>query len=137
MCCNLFKQTARLAIDWKIPVYPIDAINTVDISVDGADEDQFPLPIKVVSFSWKLVEKLMKEKGYNPELRLGNDGQLFITDAHHYILDLHLNKIEDSFALNNELDHVTGIVENGLFLGMTERVIIGYSNGYIGNLEAF
>lgn len=96
---------------------------------------QSPLPIEVIPFGWKRVENLMREKGYNPELRLGDNGQPFVTDAQHYILDLHLNKIEDPNALADELDHITGIVEHGLFLDMTEKVIIGYSDGHVQILE--
>lgn len=175
-CVATSKQSADLAISWRIPVYPVNSVKNIDISINGADEvtqdlngikggggallyekiiaqssakrvwiigsdklkkqlGQFPLPIEVVPFGWQRVEKLMQEKGYKPELRLGDNGQPFLTDAHHYILDLHLNKIENPYALADELDHITGIVEHGLFLNMTDKVIIGYSDGQVRTLE--
>ncbi|GGL52808.1 ribose-5-phosphate isomerase RpiA [Sporolactobacillus putidus] len=94
----------------------------------------FPLPIEVVPFGWKQVEAFMTEKGYRPRLRQTPGGQPFVTDAHHYILDLHLDFIGNPKALADELDHVTGIVEHGLFVSMTDKVLIGYSDGHVGTL---
>ncbi|WP_332238801.1 ribose-5-phosphate isomerase RpiA [Sporolactobacillus sp. KGMB 08714] len=94
----------------------------------------FPLPIEVVPFGWKHVEALMAGKGYRPRLRQTTGGQPFVTDAQHYILDLHLNSIEDPEALADELDHVTGIVEHGLFVNMTDKALIGYPDGRVEKL---
>lgn len=94
----------------------------------------FPLPVEVVPFGWKHVESYLTEKGYRPELRCTAD-EPYVTDAHHYILDLHLQTIENAEKLANELDHLTGVVEHGLFIGITEKVIIGYPDGHTEMLE--
>lgn len=91
----------------------------------------FPLPIEVVPFGWKHVEAAMAEKGYKPLLRQADDGQPFVTDGHHYILDLHLGSIANPEALADDLDHMTGIVEHGLFINMTDKVLIGYPDGHV------
>ncbi|MCI1859329.1 MAG: ribose-5-phosphate isomerase RpiA [Sporolactobacillus sp.] len=91
----------------------------------------FPLPIEVVPFGWKHVQRAMEQRQYAPELRLTAEGEPFITDAGHYILDLHLGSIADPQKLAYELDQVTGIVEHGLFLNMTDRVLIGRSDGSV------
>ncbi|RYL87550.1 ribose-5-phosphate isomerase RpiA [Sporolactobacillus sp. THM19-2] len=95
----------------------------------------FPLPIEVIPFGWKQIEKMMQEKGCHPQLRLNTDGTPFETDAHHYILDLHLGKIDDPEALADELDHVTGVVEHGLFIHMTDKTLIGYPDGHVETME--
>lgn len=94
----------------------------------------FPLPVEVIPFGWKQVQALMNSKGYHPELRLNENGEPVITDARHYILDLHLEKIQNPAALAAELDHVTGIVEHGLFVDMTDKVLIGYPDGQVETL---
>ncbi|MCO7176393.1 ribose-5-phosphate isomerase RpiA [Sporolactobacillus kofuensis] len=96
---------------------------------------RFPLPVEVVPFGWKHVESFLVNKGYNPKLRLTADERPYVTDAHHYILDLHLQTISDPEALANELDHLTGVVEHGLFLGMTEKVLVGAPNGTVETFE--
>jgi ribose 5-phosphate isomerase A len=102
----------------------------VDSSKKVEQLGAFPLPVEVVPFGWKHVEAYLTEKGYRPELRCAADGQPYVTDAHHYILDLHMQSIENAEKLANELDHLTGVVEHGLFIGMTEKVIIGYPDGH-------
>lgn len=107
----------------------------VDSSKKVEQLGAFPLPVEVVPFGWKHVEAYLTEKGYHPELRRAADGQPYVTDAHHYILDLHLKSIANAEQLANELDHLTGVVEHGLFIGMTEKVIIGYPDGHTEMLE--
>jgi ribose 5-phosphate isomerase len=95
---------------------------------------QFPLPVEVIPFGWKKVFALLKKDGFRPELRLGQDGETYVTDAGHYILDLHLGRIVDAAALADRLDHITGIVEHGLFVGMTDKIFIGYPDGHVETL---
>lgn len=164
------RKTIDLAHQWNIPMQPLNAVKTIDITIDGADEvdaslngikggggallyeklvakaskrriwivdnskkveqlGAFPLPVEVVPFGWKQIETYLEEKGAQPQLRRGDDNEPYITDAKHYILDLHLPSITDPHALADELDHLTGVVEHGLFLNMTDKVIIGYPDG--------
>jgi ribose 5-phosphate isomerase A len=54
------------------------------------------------------------------------DGQVFHTDSGNIILDCFFpNGINDPESLHANIKSIVGIVETGLFLGMTERVIIG------------
>lgn len=95
----------------------------------------FPLPVEVIPFGWKRVRDELEQKGYHPELRLDEGGKTFVTDAEHYILDLHLDRIADAPALADKLDHITGIVEHGLFVGMTDTILIGYPDGHVETLN--
>ena len=60
---------------------------------------------------------------------MGPDGEPFITDGGHYILDCAFGGIEDPEALQRRLDGMVGVVEHGLFLGLASRVIVGGLQG--------
>ena len=62
--------------------------------------------------------------GFNPSVRkISNEN--FITDSGNLIVDLHLNKIEDSFGLEREIKMMQGVVEVGLFNNIADTVIVG------------
>ncbi|MDO4670355.1 MAG: ribose-5-phosphate isomerase RpiA [Aerococcus sp.] len=84
----------------------------------------FPLPIEVIKNGSELLKKRLQEKGYRPEWRLLASGERFHTDNDNYILDLHLEQIEDPHTLHDELIHMVGVVETGLFLNMIENVLL-------------
>jgi len=92
---------------------------------------RFPLPVEVIPSGWKPVQKKILAIGCKKaELRKQN-GQPFISADGHYILDCHFEEINDAMALNNSLHLIPGVVETGLFLNMTDTVIIGYGDGRI------
>lgn len=85
----------------------------------------FPLPIEVVPYGSGQLFRLFEAKGMQPQFRQTDEGKLFITDAGHYIIDCHLENIKDPKRLAHELDHLTGVVEHGLFIDMVQTLIIG------------
>jgi ribose 5-phosphate isomerase A len=85
----------------------------------------FPLPVEVIPFGAGHVISRFKDKGYNPVLRLGADGQPIRTDENDYIVDLHLNRIDHPKELGEDLINTVGVVEHGLFLNMVDEVIVG------------
>lgn len=170
------QKTIDLAHQFAIPMQSLNEVQTIDITVDGADEvspeldgikggggallyeklvavsskkktwivdsskmvDQlgaFPLPIEVIPYAWKQLDRKFTEKGWHPILRTEPNGAPFVTDAHHYILDLHLGRIADPVKLAANLDHTSGVVEHGLFLGMTDQLIIGFPDGQVKALQ--
>ncbi|EUJ45308.1 ribose-5-phosphate isomerase RpiA [Listeria riparia] len=90
----------------------------------------FPLPVEVVPFGYKQVERQLAERGYKPELRYFEDGSIYTTDSQNYILDLHIQAIENPEELNDWLNNLPGVVENGLFLNYASSIVIGYSDGH-------
>lgn len=96
---------------------------------------KFPLPIEVVPFGWRSTElhlrALLKEFGYDdPKIELRTrDGDVMRTDGGHYILDAHLNEIDDAPRLAERLNRVPGVVEHGLFIGIAAAIVIGYPDG--------
>ncbi len=43
----------------------------------------------------------------------------------NFVLDIQFQKISDPAALENELNTIPGVVENGLFTGIVHEVIVG------------
>lgn len=89
----------------------------------------FPLPVEVIPYGSEQIFKKMKENNLNPSFRLTETGKKLLTDSNNYIIDLHLEKIEAPKELATWLDTQVGVVEHGLFLDTTNRVIIGTSEG--------
>jgi ribose 5-phosphate isomerase A len=90
---------------------------------------RYPIPVEVVPFGWQATAKRLRELSADPLLRRGPDAQPFITDGGHYILDCSFTGIASATELERELDSVVGLVEHGLFLGMTSEVIVGGAQG--------
>jgi ribose 5-phosphate isomerase A len=88
-----------------------------------------PLPVEVVRFGWKSHLAFIESLGGNPNLRLAGTDQPFVTDEGNYILDCRFDGIPDPRALEQALLTRAGIVGTGLFLGMTEQVILGTADG--------
>ena len=88
-----------------------------------------PLPVEVVQFSWKYTANWLAKLGCTPEIR-GSEESPFITDNGNYILHCHFpSGIDDPQMLNVRLCAQPGVVENGLFLGMANQVIVATENG--------
>ena len=99
----------------------------VDSSKNVEQLGKFPLPVEVIPFGYKRVLNIFKEMKFNPELRIKNNNT-FLTDSGNYILDLHLEKIEDAGILDKEIKLITGVVETGLFINISDVIITGKNN---------
>ena len=58
------------------------------------------------------------------------------TDEGHLILDCAIPAGVDLAELDSGLQCVPGVVENGLFLGLAERALLGRPDGGVDVLEA-
>ena len=77
------------------------------------------------------VEKLLSRLGYQkPKVYFrGSPSGKYVTDQQNYILDLHLNEIEDTRQIYQGLIGIVGVVEVGLFIDMATKIIIGDTDG--------
>ncbi len=94
----------------------------------------FPLPIEVNLFglmSTKFaVERVAKSLGLQGAVTLRErDGQRFVTDGGHLILDASFGLIRDASALSYALHAIPGVVEHGLFLNMATTAVIAGAGG--------
>jgi ribose 5-phosphate isomerase A len=99
----------------------------VDSSKVSEQLGHFPLPVEVIPFGYTHVLKELKEHNLGPELRMKENAP-FVTDSGNYIIDLHINRIQDEENLASYLKAITGVVEHGLFIHMVDTVIIGKGN---------
>ncbi len=94
----------------------------------------FPLPIEVLPFGWvstqRLIQQLLNEAGYGgvPLERRGRDGGVVVTDSGNYILDGRLGKVHEPATLATRLNEIPGVVENGLFVGIADEVVLGHQD---------
>jgi len=95
----------------------------------------FPLPVEIVRFgaaaTRNMVEALAAEAGCAGEIaqRMRPDGQPYLTDSGHFILDCAFGRIAEPEALDEALKLIPGVVENGLFLGIADAAIIAGPDG--------
>lgn len=95
----------------------------------------FPLPVEVVRFGYpatrNMIEMLAADAGCRGAitLRLGKDGQPYVTDNGNYIYDCAFGRIEEPDALDEALKLIPGVVENGMFLGIADAAIIAGPDG--------
>jgi ribose 5-phosphate isomerase A len=87
------------------------------------------VPIEVIPFGWQSAARRLRGLGANPILRKDPNGEPFKSDGGHYILDCAFGPINDAKSLADELDHIVGVVEHGLFLGLTSEVRVGGAGG--------
>ena len=89
----------------------------------------FPLPVEIIPFARTPVHLQLQALGAQVQLRQ-RDGQVFHTDSGNIILDCFFpGGIRDPQELHANIKSIVGVVETGLFLGMTERAIIGGVDG--------
>merc|ERR1719453_184949 len=102
----------------------------------------FPLPVEITPFCWehtmRTVANLPSLEGCEAKIRMGSaatgskvDGEEpAVTDNGNYIVDLFFKEpIKDAPKAADELIQTCGVVEHGLFCGMTSAVIIAGSDG--------
>jgi len=93
--------------------------------------EKFAVPVEAAPFGWPVVARALRNLHCEPTLRLKPDGSEFLTDGGNCILDCSFGPIADPVALGREIDGIAGVVEHGLFLGMTSRVIVGATTGVL------
>ncbi len=95
---------------------------------------RFPLPVEVNRFglaATKLaIEKAIAGLGLEAPMNLRmKDGEIFVTDGGHYILDASFGRIPDTKALSDALFAIPGVVEHGLFIGLARAAIVAGTSG--------
>ena len=83
----------------------------------------FPLPVEVIPFGWQVIFNQLETLGGSPDLRL-KQGQPLRTDQGNYIIDCRFRQIIDASQLEQRLNMIPGVVENGLFTGLCTRMIM-------------
>lgn len=88
-----------------------------------------PVPVEVVPFGWQVTARQLSGLGARPVLRRDAQGDPFVSDGGHYILDCGFAPIDNPESLARQLDHIIGVVEHGLFIGLTAEVHVAGAGG--------
>lgn len=95
----------------------------------------FPLPVEVTPYGWQttalMIEDVLRvwDVGGTEGGRRVVENRPFETDEKNFILDYHLGRIGEPAALSAALNAIPGVVENGLFIKMAARAMIGSPDG--------
>lgn len=93
--------------------------------------EHWALPIEVIPFGWKTHLARFEDLGGKPKLRLNPDGEPFVTDEGNFTVDVDFSSagpgrgLATPETLHMELRRRAGVIETGLFLGMTSILIVG------------
>jgi len=84
------------------------------------------VPVEVVVFGHRATASTLARFG-DASLRFAGDNP-FVTDSGNYIYDVETGPIPDPVELEEELRHLPGVVETGLFCGRADIVIVAGEN---------
>lgn len=95
-----------------------------------------PIPVEVEPFGWVHTQQRLAALGARPVRRVLSDANPadpasapFITDGGHYILDCAFPPLSAPAALAAQIKATPGVVDSGLFVGLTERVYVAGPEG--------
>ena len=138
------KATADRLQAHGIEVFDLNAIDGMEIYVDGADEiteqivaanakeficicdeskyvpvlGKFPLPVEVMPMARSYVARELTKMGGQPQLRD------FTTDNGNIILDVHALSIQDPIEMEAQINQIVGVVTNGLFAKRPANILL-------------
>jgi len=85
----------------------------------------FPLPVEVIPMARSHVARCLVALGGEPVYRQG-----VVTDNGNHILDLRNLKIENPIGIEKKINHITGVVSNGLFaMRPADVLLLGTKEG--------
>lgn len=85
------------------------------------------IPVEVVVFGHRATGATLARFG-DASLRFSGDDP-FVTDSGNYIYDVETGPIPDPVELEEELRHLPGVIETGLFCGRADIVIVASESG--------
>jgi len=91
---------------------------------------RFPIPVEVKKEKWEIVKKELEKLGAKVHLRQ-KDGKNFITDNGNYILDAKFDFILKPEVVEDIINKIKGVEENGIFRSAKiSEVWIGSEKGF-------
>ena len=161
-------QAEVLSKQYGIPLVGLDAVDHIDLAIDGADEvdpnknlikgggaahtrekvvdalankfvvvvdsgklvdslgSTFLLPVEVIPMAITPVMRQLEALGGKPELRMGvKKAGPVVTDEGNLVVDLKFDSIADPAALEIAINNIPGVLENGLFVGVADTILVG------------
>ncbi|MGF1535997.1 MAG: ribose-5-phosphate isomerase RpiA [Elainellaceae cyanobacterium] len=86
----------------------------------------FLLPVEVIPMAVTPVMRAIKALGGAPTLRMGvKKAGPVVTDQGNLVIDVKFDRIDDPASLESALNNIPGVLENGLFVGVADVVLVG------------
>ncbi len=90
----------------------------------------FLLPVEVIPMAVSPVMQAIKTLGGEPTLRMGvKKAGPVVTDQGNLVIDVKFDSIADPAQLESALNNIPGVLENGLFVGVADVVLVGELDG--------
>jgi len=98
----------------------------------------FKLPVEVLPSAWKQVQKTLQDLGGKGNLRMAQKkAGPIVTDQGNLILDLSFsNGIDQPELLESQINNIPGVLENGLFVNLTDQVLVGKLENDVVGVES-
>jgi len=86
----------------------------------------FALPVEVLPMAVAPVTRALEKLGGKVEMRMGiqKDGPV-ITDQGNMVLDVKFDGIDNPAEMESTINNIPGVLENGLFVGLANEVLVG------------
>jgi ribose 5-phosphate isomerase A len=113
------KLVARRADRFVVVVDSTKLVDTLNLG--------FLLPVEVLPGAWRQVQGQLKEMGADAQLRMAvRKAGPVVTDQGNVVLDAKfVGGITNPAALEKEINNLPGVLENGLFVDITDQVLVG------------
>jgi ribose 5-phosphate isomerase A len=87
---------------------------------------KYPVPVEVLPEALRPVTRAIEALGGAPELRMAvKKAGPVVTDQGNLVVDARFTSIDDPAELERALNNIPGVLDNGLFVGLADRVLIG------------
>ena len=98
----------------------------------------FKLPVEVLPSAWKQVQKTLQNLEGEGNLRMAQKkAGPIVTDQGNLILDLSFkNGIDQPELLERQINNIPGVLENGLFVNLTDEVLVGKVENEVVGVES-
>ena len=173
-------QAEVLSKQYGIPLTTLDAVDHIDIAIDGADEvdpnknlikgggaahtrekvvdslanqfivvvdsgklvdklgSTFLLPVEVIPMAITPVMRKLTQLGGKTELRMGvKKAGPVVTDQGNLVVDVKFDDMANPGELEKTINNIPGVLENGLFVGVADVVLVGEVKGDQTNIREF
>jgi ribose 5-phosphate isomerase A len=90
---------------------------------------RWAVPVEVLPFGWRSQALFLEGLGARVTLREARDGAPYRTDQGNFILDCAFGPISSPAGLATKLEARAGLVEHGLFIGLTSELIAAGPRG--------
>lgn len=86
----------------------------------------FLLPVEVIPMAVTPVMRALEKLGGKPTLRMGvKKAGPVVTDQGNLVIDVKFDAIANPGELEKTINNLPGVLENGLFVGVTDLVLVG------------